>query len=144
MSLQNLIKSKLVTATAEQSVTEVAELMKEHEIGSVIVVDEYGAPEGIITDRDIVLRCVVNKTDCENVHARNIMSRSVKTVNESDGLMDVIRCMSDERVRRIPVVDDSGRAVGLVSFGDLLELLATELAHLAVPATPEDKKISAA
>lgn len=141
MPLSEYVKKDLISCMPEQSVKEVADLMKKHEIGSVLIVEADGTPSGIITDRDIVLRCVSTGIDASTIHAKNIMSRSVKAVNEGEGLLDVLVCMKEARVRRVPIVDNEGKAVALLSFGDVLELLATELSYIAAPASPEQNKI---
>lgn len=141
MPLSEYIKKELITCSPEQSVKEVADLMKKYEIGSVLITEDDGKPVGIITDRDIALRCVSTGIDPANVHAKNIMTRSIKAVNQNEGILDVLKCMKEARIRRVPLVDDEGKAVSLVSFGDMLELLVTELAYIAAPTKPEQTKI---
>ncbi len=142
MPLSEMVDKKLISCTPEDSVKSAAELMKVHDVGAILVIDSGGSPVGIITDRDIVIRCVCGThADCSDLMVRNIMTRSPKTVRDSDGLLDVIRAMKSEGVRRIPIVNREGRAVALVSFSDVLELLATEVAALAATAASADKKL---
>lgn len=141
MPIGKYIKRELVSVTPDQSIQDVADLMKEKDVGAVLVCDEDGRPEGIITDRDIVLRCVSEGAECEETTAEEVMTEAVDTVDAESGLMDIIRCMKENEVRRVPIVDEEGKAVGLVSFGDVLELLVMELKDLAVPASPDDPKI---
>lgn len=141
MPLSNLIKKDVITATPDQSVLEVADLMKEHDVGAILIAESDGKPLGMITDRDIVLRCVCGGGDCSETKASDIMSPSVDTVSMDSGIMDIIECMKENEIRRVPVVDQSGRAVAVVSFGDVFELLAREISDLSAPATPEEKKI---
>jgi CBS domain-containing protein len=141
MPISRFIKKGVVAAELDQNIEEVADLMKEHDVGAVLVLNNDESPAGIITDRDIVLRCVSEGADCSEVKAEEVMTEAVDTVDIDDGLMDVINCMKESGVRRVPVVDEDGKAVALVSFGDVLELLVTELSALTGPATPEKKKI---
>jgi CBS domain-containing protein len=141
MPLRNFVKQDIIITTADESVREVANLMRDYDIGAVVVCDEEKRPVGIVTDRDIVLRCVCDGDDCRDTNVGDIMSTSIQTVTLDSGLMDIVKEMRASGVRRMPVVDRDGRAVGLVSFGDVLELLTQELSFLASTATPEIKKI---
>ena len=144
MPISNFIKKDIVTATADQTVEEVANLMRDYDIGAVVICDDDGFPEGMVTDRDIVLRCVCDGGDCTDMSVVDIMSEDIQTVSMNAGLMEILQCMRSSGVRRVPLVDDEGRAVALISFGDVLELLTKELSFLAEPATPEEKKIDKA
>jgi CBS domain-containing protein len=140
MSLKTLIKPGLVSCLPTATIRECAQLMEHSNVGAVLVVDD-GKPVGIITDRDIALRCVAKGNDCDGLNVQEIMTTTVDTVSEEEGLFQVIEKMKQKKVRRIPITNQSGEAVGLVSFGDILELLVRELHGLAGPAIPENKKI---
>jgi CBS domain-containing protein len=141
MPITNFIRKDIVTTGPEENVREVANLMRDYDIGAVVVCDEARRPVGIVTDRDIVLRCVCEGDDGESTSVGDIMSTSVHTVAEDCGLMDILTEMRASGARRMPIVDADGRVTGLVSFGDVLELLTQELSALASTATPEMKKI---
>lgn len=141
MPIANFVKQDIVTASPEQTLSEVASLMKNYDIGAVVIVDDEGAPTGIVTDRDIVLRCVCEGDDPNEVKVESIMSSGIETVSEDAGVMDILECMKSSKVRRVPIVDRLGKAVALVSFGDIFELLTKELSMLAAPTIPEEKKI---
>jgi CBS domain-containing protein len=140
MSLENILQKDLVSCAPDASVKQVAQMMDKSDVGAVVVVDN-NKPVGIVTDRDIVLRCVVDDADSDLVKARDIMSNSIATVHAKDGLFDAIKCMKKHEVRRVPVINDDGTAVGLVSFGDLFQLLSRELYDLSAAASPDDPKI---
>jgi CBS domain-containing protein len=141
MPITKFVKQDIATLPYDASVEEAANMMRDENIGAVVVCDDDQRPIGMVTDRDIVLRCVCDGGDCSDTTVGDIMSRSIQTVHQNSGLMDIVKCMRDSGVRRVPIVDEGGKAVGLVSFGDVLEVLVTELSDLARPATPEEKKI---
>lgn len=142
MSLRNLLKKRLVACTEDTSIEEVAEMMEEENVGSVLVVED-GRPTGIVTDRDIVLKCVGRGMECDKSPVKDIMTSAVETVDINEGIYDVLQVMKRAEVRRVPVVDENGIAVGLLSFGDLFQLLAQEISALAPLASPEEPKIVA-
>jgi CBS domain-containing protein len=74
---------------------------------------------GLITDRDIVVRCVADNKDCASVRAEDIMSVDIYTAKPNDRVVDVIRKMGDKQVRRIPVCNDNGYLVGMISMADV-------------------------
>jgi len=140
MSLRNLLQTELVSCPAETPIKHVAELMEKSDVGAVLITGA-GKPLGIVTDRDIAIRCVAKGLDGNQGIARDIMTKNVQTVSIDDGIMDVVRVMQENEVRRVPVVQEGGIAVGLLSFGDIFELLTKEMVALSVPATPKEKKI---
>lgn len=129
MPLQELIDKNLVTCSPDAPIKQVAILMKDRNVGCVLVTED-GFPSGIVTDRDLVIRCVCEGVECDQVPVRDVMTHSVETVSLTEGINDVIRCMKGEEIRRVVVVDDAGRAIGLLSFGDMVNLLARELNDL--------------
>src|SRR5690242_218344 len=74
---------------------------------------------GLITDRDIVVRAVADGKDAANTRAEDIMSVDVKTARPNDRVVDVIRMMASKQVRRIPVVNENGYLLGMISMGDV-------------------------
>lgn len=140
--LKEIVSRNLVATEPDAKITEVARLMADRGVGAVLVLSDDGKPRGIITDRDIVLRCVADHLDVEDTTVENVISESVHTVLDTDGLYDVIHKMREARVRRIPVVDKDGKAVGLISFGDIVSILAKELSELGEAATSPLREIA--
>jgi CBS domain-containing protein len=128
--IKDIIRPSLHTVGHQTTVREVARLMKEKDVGCVLVQNPAGLPIGIITDRDLVLRCLANGVSADKARAQEVMTAAVATVREDSGLFDCIRTMHDARVRRLPVVDSNGKPVGIISFGDLLGILSQELGSL--------------
>lgn len=140
MSLKNLVERELISCNPDTSVQEVARMMDDKDVGAIVVLDG-GKPIGIVTDRDLVVRCIVEGKECKDTRVRDVMTDDVETVSIDQGIFDVVRIMKESQIRRLPVVDDKGKCVGLLSFGDIFALLGREIGDLAAPATPETPKL---
>jgi CBS domain-containing protein len=140
MSLRKIVKEELIHCSPETSVQEVATLMKDEDIGAVVVMESDRAV-GIVTDRDLALRCICEGLDAEKTRVLDVMTKRIVTVNVEHTITDAICAMQTSEVRRLIVVDKEERPVGLISFGDLFQLLASELMALAAPATPNEPKL---
>jgi len=97
----------------------VAKLMREHDCGEIPVIDPAEQPIGVVTDRDIVCRVVEEGKNPMGYPAGICMSQPVATVSMDAPLGDVVAMMEQHQVRRIPVVDDRGRCVGMISQADV-------------------------
>jgi len=129
MSIGHLLSRKVVTAEPTDSLAKAARLMDEHNVGAVVVV-EQGRPVGIVTDRDLA-RSVCTLGTSPEAHLQNVMTCPVATIRQDEGVYNATPQMMRLAVRRLPVVDELGRLVGLVSLDDLLLLLGRELHHIA-------------
>lgn len=134
--LKNIINNKLIFVEPGANVREVSELMARENVGCVLVLQD-SKPKGLVTDRDIVVHCVAEGHASENCMVDDVMSTDLQVVMETDGIFDCIRAMKTSQVRRLPVVDADGNAVGIVSFGDILRMLSREFAELTETTTPE-------
>jgi CBS domain-containing protein len=131
-------KQDLVTCEPDAKVSEVSKIMADRNVGAVMVLTD-NKPRGIVTDRDIVLRCIAKNVDVSDCTVEQIMSESVETVSVNDGLFDCIKKMHNAHVRRMPVIDEQGKACGLISFGDILAILSKEFVTITEADTPLDK-----
>jgi CBS domain-containing protein len=109
-------------------------MMRDENVGAILVL-EGGKPAGIITDRDLVLRCISEREDYTEKPVREFMTEDVECVGLDEGIQNVVERMRDGEIRRVAVVDDAGRAVGLLSFGDIFALLAREMGDLSTATT---------
>jgi CBS domain-containing protein len=133
--MHTLFEKDVVTASPEDTLTQVAQTLEQHKVGAIVVVEEH-KPVGIVTDRDLALAvCVRGISPTEPV--RRVMSSPVATLKHTQGVFEATRQMKQLTVRRLPVVDDDGKLVGLVSLDDLLLLLTSELGNLAVSVREE-------
>ncbi|MBI4405818.1 MAG: CBS domain-containing protein [Deltaproteobacteria bacterium] len=141
MSLQNLLTKKLISCSPSSSIQMAAGLMEKENVGAVVIVGERdGGPVGIVTDRDIAIRCVARGMDA-NQNVSEVMTTEVETVSDDEGIYDIIHTMKRSEVRRVPVVDKAGKCIGLLSFGDVFELLGRELSDLLPVTAPEKPKL---
>ncbi|MEO5968953.1 MAG: CBS domain-containing protein [Bdellovibrionia bacterium] len=138
--LKNIISNKLVSCEPGTNLLEVSKLMARENVGCVLVLQD-NKPKGLVTDRDIVIQCVADGHVSENCMVDDVMSTDLQTVMDTDGIFDCIQAMKTSEVRRLPVVDSDGNAVGIVSFGDLLSMLSRELSELTSTTTPSDIEI---
>lgn len=119
MKVRNIMNSRPVTAEASDSAEKAALLMSEHGIGAIPVTDgKDGKIVGIITDRDIILRCVAEKKNTVSTPISEIMSEGAVTVSPEHSLTEAARIMAKEQIRRLPVCEN-GKVVGIVSLGDI-------------------------
>ncbi len=107
------------TLPAASSIREAARLMRDHDMGPVIVVNDDGSLRGIVTDRDIVVRAVAEGRDPSATRLAEICSEEeLVAVRPDDDADDAVRLMRERAIRRLPVVENN-RPVGVVAIGDL-------------------------
>lgn len=130
MNVGELCNREVILAYRDTRLVEAARLMREHHVGSlVVVVDRLSerVPVGILTDRDIVVAVVAKELDPRTLTAGEVMSRELFSVREEDGIADALRLMRERGIRRLPVLTHSGALAGIVTIDDLLELVGEEL-----------------
>lgn len=110
-------------------VGEAAKLMREHHVGSLVVVGDgaAGQPLGIVTDRDFVVEVLSAGIDYRTVSVGEIMAPKLVRATEEESVLDALHRMRAHGLRRLPVVNAAGDLVGIVTFDDLLEIIAEEL-----------------
>lgn len=118
MLVSELMTDNVISISPDEPASLAARLFFRHNIGSVPVCTEDGRLKGIVTDRDIVLRCIAAENDPETTPVREIMSRGLITVSPTDDVREAARQMAQSQVRRLPVVD-SGKLVGMLALGDM-------------------------
>jgi CBS domain-containing protein len=129
MSLDALLTRKAVTAGPKDSLAKAAQLMKEKNVGAVVIV-EQDRPVGIITDRDLALALSLHGAIPSDPIQSRMMS-PVETIRRDEGIYNVTQKMMELAVRRLPVVNHAGVLVGVVTLDDLIALLSRELRNVA-------------
>jgi CBS domain-containing protein len=107
------------TVTRQTPIRDVSLIMRNENVGAVPVVDEQSRLIGIVTDRDIVVRGLMGDKLVQELRAEDVMTDDVEAVSTDDKIHDVIELMGRKQVRRMPVVGEEKRLVGIVSIGDL-------------------------
>jgi CBS domain-containing protein len=118
---------RCATARPEESIREAAVRMDALDVGCLVVVDEKNRPRGVITDRDVALRVMRRRYDPDATQIDQMMDREVVSLRESTSLVQGLRRMRSEGLRRLPVVDDDGSLVGIFTADDALKVVAEEL-----------------
>jgi len=115
------VMSSPAVTTREDVVEEVARLMWENGVGSILVTNRENKLVGIITERDI-LSAVSHHLVGKNVQARSLMSRNLVTASPDEELSSVIEKMRDFNIRHIPVVDNEGHPLGVILIRDIIDV----------------------
>lgn len=118
MLVSELMSVSVISVTPDDTALEASRLLDRYNIGALPVCSKDGVVRGIVTDRDIVTRCLAAERDPLQTPVREIMSKSVMSVSPDDDVRVAGLKMSEGRVRRIPVADN-GRLVGMISLGDI-------------------------
>jgi CBS domain-containing protein len=121
MKVKEIMSTDPACCTRETSLQDVAILMVEHDCGEIPVVDNMQSkrPVGVVTDRDITIRTVALGKNPLELRARDCMSSPAVTVTPETSFDDCCALMEDNQLRRVPVVDESGRCCGIVSQADV-------------------------
>jgi CBS domain-containing protein len=122
-------KPKPLTFPRDTMVAEAVARMSELDFGSVIVVDGDNRVEGVVTERDVMKRLVNQGRDPATTRLADIMTSNPRVAKADDDLLDWLRIMSNERFRRLPVVDDEGRIVAVMTQGDFVSYTWPELIY---------------
>ena len=125
MRISEVMRTPVVTCQSSRTLGEVARLMRDRNVGSVLVIDKIGYLAGIVTDRDLAVRGLGGGRSAD-VPVDQVMTRDVATVSIHADVSDAASMMAKRTVRRIPVVDEHDRAHGMVTLDDLVRHLGTE------------------
>lgn len=118
MQIRELMSKSVVSITPEESAALAARLLTRHNLGMLPVCGQDGRLVGVVTDRDIVTRCLAAGQDPSRVPVEDIMTRELETLSPQEEVEAASARMADGQVRRLPVVED-GRVVGVLSLADL-------------------------
>ena len=105
--------------TAQTPLRDVARMMIDNDCGQIPVVDAQGMPLGVVTDRDITIRIVAEGRDPLAATAGDALTSPAQTLREDSSLKDAVCLMEASKIRRVPVVDASGKLAGIVSIADI-------------------------
>ena len=117
----DIMSRPAICCRAEDTLNDAARLMWEHDFGAVVVVDETSRPVSMITDRDIAMACYTQGLPLFLSPVRSAMARRLVQCQLSTPIAEIRELMVEARVRRVPVVDDSGRVQGVVGFSDIFK-----------------------
>ena len=129
MLVKDLCTSDVATIDADASVRDAAAKMADRGVGSLVIVNEDGTPHGILTDRDIATSVVAQGLDVNTTIVEEVMAHPVVSIRENAEMEMALNCMT-MGMRRVPVVDEEDRLVGVVSLDDFLLMYSKEFAHV--------------
>jgi CBS domain-containing protein len=118
-TIRDLMTSDPKVVEPDRPVAEAAKLMKQEDVGIVPIVDDQNHLVGTITDRDITVRLVAEEKDPKSTTVSEIASQSPITVDPQQDLDEALRLMAQHQVRRLPVVEEDGKLVGIVAQADV-------------------------
>lgn len=142
MKVRDIMTKNVAYVGPSTPVVEAARLMQKHNVGSVPVMDDKGVA-GIITDRDIAVRCVAHGKSPQDTPVSDVMTTHVITVTPDMNMDEVTEIMSAKQIRRVPVVENN-KIVGIVALGDVAvnpryDIEASDaLAEISKPSRPEN------
>lgn len=132
MSAGRICSRVMVTARPDETVREAARRMAENDVGTLVVVAVDGTTRavGLITDRDIAIRCVAGNRHPDETKVSDVMSAPVQSVDENTPIEDAISHMAGVAMRRLVVTGPQKEAVGILSMDDVLDLLVHETGEI--------------
>lgn len=133
MSTGTVCSRIVATASADETVRTAARRMLKHDVGTLVVLDTVDGmqPIGILTDRDIAMRCVASDIAPDEVTIREIMTQPVHSADEHMPVEEAMARMARHGIRRLVVTGENGRLVGVLSLDDVIETQATQAAAIA-------------
>lgn len=117
MKIRDIMTTDVEIAEPDDTLDDIASMMRNLDVGAIPVVED-GELIGIVTDRDIVVRCVADGKDPSEVAVDEIISGDLQTIAPDADVKQARRIMAEQQIRRLPVVED-GKLVGMVSIGDI-------------------------
>jgi CBS domain-containing protein len=118
MRVSDIMTTDIAVAERDTTAEEIATMMRDENVGAIPVVDEENALEGIVTDRDIVVRCIANGRDPSECTAEDIMTDDCHAVAPDTDVREAANLMAKYQIRRLAVIED-GELVGMLSIGDV-------------------------
>ena len=117
---------KVVSVNRDATLAEAVDILMRNNIGAVLVLDEDGMPEGILSERDIVRDLALHGSSVLTRHVSDVMTPNVVTCSVGDSVNDLMSTMTAKRIRHLPVVD-RGRLCGVISIGDVVKYRLEEV-----------------
>ena len=130
MKTGELCNREVITASRDTSIEEAARLMRDHHVGSLVIVESRDGrtePVGILTDRDIVIEVIAEAVALDEVVVGDVMSFALLKVTEDENILETTQRMRARGVRRAPVIKKDGSLAGIIAIDDILQLLSEEL-----------------
>ncbi|HLC68585.1 MAG TPA: CBS domain-containing protein [Candidatus Bilamarchaeaceae archaeon] len=112
----------VITISTDETIVEVAKLMKKHDIGSVIIVDGQKRAKGIVTERDVIHKLIAAGKDVASTKVEAVMSKPLRVITPDTPLEVAAQAMRKNNIKRLPVVNAQTQLVGIISEGDIMRI----------------------
>jgi len=124
LKVGDIMTKKVVIVPYGKDISEAAKLMKKYNIGSVIVVEDLKSKKarGIITERDIIHKIIAKNKDPYKTKVEEIMSKPLRVIKTDTPLEDAAKAMRDNKIKRLPVLNEYNELVGIISEGDIMRI----------------------
>lgn len=139
MQIKDIMTKTVVCANPDDPIVSIAKKMRDENIGAIPVCNSREVI-GVITDRDIVTRAIAKGVNFAKFTVKDIMTRTPFTARDNETVEDAVHLMENKRVRRLPVLDQAGKLVGLISLDDIATNTSHELSGEALEALSFAKK----
>jgi CBS domain-containing protein len=126
MKVKDMMHKGVECLSPDTAIDAIAKKMKELDVGAIPIA-EHGTLVGMMTDRDITIRCVADNADMAKVKAKDVMTRGVVYCRDNEDVEDAVRIMEGKQIRRLPVLDEAMQMVGMVSLGDVSHALPRDI-----------------
>lgn len=141
MPIGTLCSRVVATAGPDETIQDAAGRMKEYGVGTLVVVGQEKRPQGIVTDRDVVVRCVASGLDPAGTSISEIMSSPVRSGHEAMPLAEALEGMQAQGARRMAVTGDDGELVGILSLDDVLEMVVGQARRVGAILEQQDRAV---
>jgi CBS domain-containing protein len=125
MQIQDIMSRPAITCRATDTLHTAARLMWDEDCGAIAVTDDAGKLVGIVTDRDICMSTFTRGQAPQQIMVADAMAKQVYSCTGNDSVSAAERLMSEYQIRRVPIVDDDDRPIGLLSLNDITRHVAT-------------------
>lgn len=131
MKIASIIAQKgpfVATINSSSNISHLVDVLKRHNIGAVVVSDDGRRIKGIISERDVVRALASHTGEISALHVADLMTKDVYTCTQEDTVESLMQTMTERKFRHVPVVDEDGTLIAVVSIGDLVRHRLAELA----------------
>jgi len=129
MSVLELCDREVAAVGLEATVSDAIHKMLDHHVGAVAVVDSEFRVAGIFTERDVLRKLALSRLDPQSTSVRDLMTTPVEMATRGTGKGEALATMLEQHFRHLPVADDNGRLLGILSIRNLLEWRVDDLSH---------------
>jgi len=136
MKVKEVMHPGVTWVSPDTPIADIAKKMRDNDIGA-IPIGENDRLAGMVTDRDIACRGLANGRDVSKLTARDVMSKPILYCRAEEDVEDAIRLMEANRVRRLPVINEKKRMVGMLALGDIAQKVSRDLSGQVLQAVAE-------